>query len=170
MTLLPRRGSRPRPPRDGAGAPDPDLPRAESSADLRAAPRERRLGPFAGWSRPLSRPPAAYPTPCGRRWPSSDAHAAEPIGLTEIAAAVQLSPRALQAAFRRHLGATPLGQLRAVRMARVHADLQSAQLGDGETVSAVANRWGFSQLSRFARDYKQRYGVTPHENLGSALR
>ena len=99
-----------------------------------------------------------------------DAHAAEPIGLTEIAAAAQLSPRALQAAFRRHLGATPLGQLRAVRMARVHADLQSAQLRDGQTVSAVANRWGFSQLSRFARDYKQRYGVTPHENLGSALR
>jgi len=94
-----------------------------------------------------------------------DARAAEPIGLAEIAAAAQLSPRALQAAFRRHLGTTPLGRLRAVRMARAHADLQSARPGDGETVSAVASRWGFSQLSRFARDYKQCYGVLPRQTL-----
>ena len=51
-----------------------------------------------------------------------DARAADPIGLTEIATAAQLSPRALQATFRRHLGTTPLGHLRSVRLARVHAD------------------------------------------------
>ena len=95
-----------------------------------------------------------------------EAHAAEPIGLAEVAGAAQLSPRALQAAFRRHLGTTPLGYLRATRMARAHADLQSARPGDGETVSTVANRWGFSQLSRFAHDYKERYGVSPRETLG----
>ena len=94
-----------------------------------------------------------------------NAHAAEPISLSELAGAVQLSPRALQAAFRKHLGTTPLGYLRALRMARAHADLQSARPGDGETVSMVANRWGFSQLSRFARDYKERYGVSPRETL-----
>jgi transcriptional regulator GlxA family with amidase domain len=94
-----------------------------------------------------------------------DAHAAEPIGLADVAGAAQLSPRAVQAAFRRHLGTTPLGYLRATRMARAHADLQSARAGDGETVSTVANRWGFSQLSRFARDYKERYGVSPRETL-----
>jgi transcriptional regulator GlxA family with amidase domain len=98
-----------------------------------------------------------------------DTHAAEPIGLTEIASAVQLSPRALQAAFRRHLGTTPLAQLRAVRMARVHADLQSARPGDGQTVSVVANRWGISQLSRFARDYRQRYGVSPRQTLSRSV-
>ena len=98
-----------------------------------------------------------------------DAHAVEPIGLVEIAATAQLSPRALQAAFRRHMGTTPLGHLRTVRMAHVHADLQSARPGDGQTVSAVANRWGFSQLSRFARDYRQRYGVSPRETLGRAV-
>lgn len=93
------------------------------------------------------------------------ARAADPIGLTEIADAARLSPRALQVAFRRHLGTTPLAHLRAVRMARVHADLQSARPGDGQTVSAVANRWGISQLSRFAHDYKQRYGVSPRDTL-----
>lgn len=96
-----------------------------------------------------------------------DARAAEPIGLTEIAGAARLSPRALQVAFRRHLGTTPLGHLRAVRMSRIQADLESARPGDGQTVSAVAHRWGVSQLSRFAHAYKQRYGVSPHETLRS---
>jgi AraC-like DNA-binding protein len=94
-----------------------------------------------------------------------DSRAAEPIGLAEIAAAAQLSPRALQVAFRRYLGTTPLGYLRTVRMSRAHADLEAARPGDGETVSAVANRWGFSQLSRFAHDHKQRYGESPRDTL-----
>ena len=94
-----------------------------------------------------------------------DARAADPIGLTEIAAAAQLSPRALQATFRRHLGTTPLGHLRSVRLARVHADLLAARRGDGRTVSEIASRWGFSQLSRFASDYKKQYGQSPRETL-----
>ena len=95
-----------------------------------------------------------------------DACSADPIGLAEIAAAAQLSPRALQAAFRRHLGTTPLGHLRSVRLARAHADLLAARRGDGQTVSEIANRWGFSQLSRFAHDYRTRYGQSPRETLG----
>ena len=116
-------------------------------------------------------PPATSPTPDTVRSAMAfiDTRAAEPIGLIEIAAAAQLSPRALQAAFRRHLGTTPLGHLREVRMSRVHADLQSARPGDRQTVSAVANRWGFSQLSRFARDYKRRYGVSPRQTLGRSV-
>jgi transcriptional regulator GlxA family with amidase domain len=97
-----------------------------------------------------------------------EANAAQPIGLAEIAAAAQLSPRALQAAFRRHLGTTPLNHLRAVRLSRVHDDLQAARPGDGQTVSDIASRWGFSQLSRFAREYQRRYGVTPHQSLRAA--
>jgi len=99
-----------------------------------------------------------------------DAYAADPIGLTEIAAAAQLSPRALQAAFRRHLDTTPLGHLRSVRLARAHADLLAARRGDGKTVTEIANRWGFSQLSRFARDYKARYGQSPRETLSQVQR
>jgi AraC-like DNA-binding protein len=112
--------------------------------------------------------PAAVPVPATVRTATAliETRAAEPIGLAEIAAAAQLSPRALQVAFRKHLGTTPLGYLRGVRMDRAHADLEAARSGDGETVSAVANRWGFSQLSRFARDYKQRYGESPRQTLG----
>lgn len=95
-------------------------------------------------------------------------HADEPIGLTEIAQAARLSPRALQAAFRQHLHTTPLAHLRSVRLARAHADLQSARPGDDRTVSVIASTWGFSQLSRFARDYRRQYGVAPHHTLDSS--
>ncbi len=92
-------------------------------------------------------------------------HVAEPIGLPEIAAAARLSPRALQAAFRRHLDSTPVAHLRAVRMGRAHTALQAARPGDGQTVSSIASAWGFPQLSRFARDYKRCYGSSPRETL-----
>ena len=39
-----------------------------------------------------------------------------------------------------------------------------------ETVSEIANRWGFSQLSRFAHDYKKRYGQSPRETLSQVQR
>jgi AraC-like DNA-binding protein len=118
--------------------------------------------------RSLHGPPTTGRVPAGIRSAITfiETRAAESIGLAEIAAAAPLSPRALQAAFRKHLRTTPLGYLQAVRMARVHADLLAARSGDGQTVSALANRWGFSQLSRFARDYKQRYGVSPRQTLG----
>jgi transcriptional regulator GlxA family with amidase domain len=113
-------------------------------------------------------PPAASSMPAALRSAMGfiDARAADPIGLTEIATAAQLSPRALQATFRRHLGTTPLGYLRSVRLARVHADLLAARRGDGRTVSEIASRWGFTQLSRFASDYKMHYGQSPRQTLG----
>lgn len=94
-----------------------------------------------------------------------EAHAMEPIGLLEISAAAGLSPRGLQAAFRRHRGTTPLGYLRQVRLAVAHSDLQAACHGGGETVSDIAGRCGFVQLSRFARDYRAQYGELPRRTL-----
>jgi AraC-like DNA-binding protein len=82
-----------------------------------------------------------------------------------LARHVGVSTRALQAAFREHLGVTPLQYLRQVRLRRVHEDLLANQRRDGTTVSAVANRWGFSHLGRFAKDYRSRYGETPSQTL-----
>jgi transcriptional regulator GlxA family with amidase domain len=118
-------------------------------------------------SRSLEAPAASRPPAAVRRAAAFiDARADEPIGLTEIARAAGLSPRALQAGFRRHLDTTPLGYLRSVRISRAHADLLAARPGDGQTVSSVASRWGLTQLSRFAQDYWRRYGEYPRETLG----
>lgn len=109
--------------------------------------------------------PAAPPATIRLATEFIDTHASELITLAEIAAAARLSPRALQATFRRHLDTTPLAYLRSTRMARVHAALQTARPGDGQTVSTIASAWGFGQLSRFARDYRRRYGHSPRETL-----
>jgi AraC-like DNA-binding protein len=92
-------------------------------------------------------------------------HAGDPITLNEIATAARLSPRGLQAAFRRHLETTPLAYLRSIRMERAHRDLQSADPSDGVGVAAVAARWGFTHLGRFAVEYRRRFGRYPSQTL-----
>lgn len=87
--------------------------------------------------------------------------AAEDIGLAEIAQAARLSPRGLQAAFRRELGTTPLAHLRAVRLEAAHRELQLSDPQEGASVASVASRWGFTHTGRFAAAYRERYGVNP---------
>ena len=95
-----------------------------------------------------------------------DDHAAEPIGLTEIAAAARLSSRAVQEAFRRHLDTTPMAYLRRVRLERVHRDLQVAD-PVVTTVAEVAAGWGFAHHGRFAALYQSHYGHPPSHTLRS---
>ncbi len=73
----------------------------------------------------------------------------------------------VQAAFRRHLDTTPLAYLRSVRMERAHRDLQNAEPGHGTSVAAVAARWGFTHLGRFAIEYRRRFGSYPSQTLRS---
>lgn len=92
-------------------------------------------------------------------------HAGEPIGLAEIAAASRLSARGLQSAFQRELGRSPMQHLRRVRLDSVRRDLQSADVASGATVAAVARRWGFGHLGRFAQTYRSAFGETPSNTL-----
>ncbi|SDU77856.1 AraC family transcriptional regulator [Jiangella alkaliphila] len=92
-------------------------------------------------------------------------HAAEPITLTDIAAAAGVGARALQYAFGRHLGTTPLAYLRAVRLEHAHHALQAGDPAAGATVATIAASWGFGKPSRFAADYRQRYGQPPSRTL-----
>ncbi|MDX1883860.1 helix-turn-helix transcriptional regulator [Mycolicibacterium sp. 120270] len=86
------------------------------------------------------------------------------IGLTDIATAVHLTPRAVQYMFRRHLDTTPTQFLRQVRMNHAHQDLL-AGARPHDTVTAIAARWGFMHTGRFAALYRQTYGHSPHATL-----
>ncbi len=88
-----------------------------------------------------------------------------PLQLHEIAAAAGTSDRALQDGFRRHLDSTPFAYLRRVRLERARQELQLADPTRGDTVSAVARRWGFANAGRFARTYRAAYGVNPAHTL-----
>ena len=90
-------------------------------------------------------------------------HAQERIGLADLVQAAGCSLRTLQAAFAETTGLPPMAYLKAVRLERAHRDLRTA--GPGATVAAIARRWGFGHLGRFAGDYRRRYGCTPTETL-----
>ncbi|MEJ2866598.1 helix-turn-helix transcriptional regulator [Actinomycetospora sp. OC33-EN08] len=94
-----------------------------------------------------------------------DEHARDDIGLDDVAAAARVSPRALQLAFRRHRDTTPLEYLRRVRMAGAHQDLQAGDPTRGDTVAAIAARWGFGSAGRFSGDYRRLHGCHPRDTL-----
>lgn len=96
-----------------------------------------------------------------------EANAHRDITLADIAASIPVTPRAVQYAFTRHAGTTPLGHLRRVRLARAHADLRSADPSGHATVAGIAGRWGFAHQGRFAAAYRQEYGVAPSATLRS---
>jgi transcriptional regulator GlxA family with amidase domain len=110
-------------------------------------------------------PTAAGPTPVRRAVAFVDAHAHEPVTLSDIAHAAHVGPRALQLAFRRHRDQTPLEYLRQVRLHRVRNDLRDGDPTQGDTVAAIAARWGFTHRGRFSVAYRQAYGESPARTL-----
>ena len=94
-----------------------------------------------------------------------DDHPERPLTVADLAAAAGVGGRALQGAFRRHLGTTPMGYLRRVRLERAHRDLQAAPPDGTVTVREIARRWGFANPSRFATDYRAAFGRLPSRTL-----
>jgi AraC-like DNA-binding protein len=107
----------------------------------------------------------AHPATLRRAIAYIDDHADQPITVADMAAAVHVTIRTLQYAFRRHLDTTPMAYLRRVRLAHAHHDLVAADPGSGATVGAVAARWGFAHPGRFAALYRAMYGTGPAETL-----
>ncbi len=110
-----------------------------------------------------SEPRLSAPAVVRRAVEYMDAHAHEPITVDDVAAAVHISTRGLQYAFRRSLDTTPTAYLRRVRLDGAHRALRNA--GPGDTVSSIARRWGFSNTTRFAAAYREAYARTPRETL-----
>ncbi|MBW9204561.1 helix-turn-helix transcriptional regulator [Mumia sp. zg.B17] len=86
-------------------------------------------------------------------------HADTELSVADIADAARVTPRSLQIAFRRHLGTTPMAYARRVRLDHARRDLLAGR--DGDTVTAVASRWGFHNHGRFAAEYRELYGENP---------
>jgi anti-anti-sigma factor len=93
-----------------------------------------------------------------------DKHAGDDISAADIADAACVTSRAVQLAFRRYLGITPLGYLRQVRLERAHRELLAARPAPG-TVTRIAADWQFTNLSRFTARYRATYGVLPSQTL-----
>jgi transcriptional regulator GlxA family with amidase domain len=91
-------------------------------------------------------------------------HADKPITLATLSAVSGASARALQEGFRRFRDTTPMAHLKWLRLARVRADLETADPAC-DSVTDIAMRWGFFHLGNFAADYRRRFGERPSETL-----
>jgi AraC-like DNA-binding protein len=92
------------------------------------------------------------------------AHLRRPVSLAEVAEAADLSVRSLSRAFQRRHGEGPIGYLRNRRLEAARRDLQRAQPGEA-SVTAVALRYGFAHMGRFASRYREAFGETPSQTL-----
>lgn len=70
-----------------------------------------------------------------------------------------LSARSIQYAFQEHYGTTPMRYLRKVRLDRAREDLRQGNA----TVADIASYWGFSNMGRFAREYRTLFGEFPSD-------
>lgn len=93
-----------------------------------------------------------------------EAEAGRPLTNSMLAAAASVSVRTLQESFRRYLGSSPMVYLRDIRLRRAHEDLRAAD-PSATTVAAVARRWGFTHMGRFAAAYQAAYGEAPSAAL-----
>jgi AraC-like DNA-binding protein len=96
------------------------------------------------------------------------ANAGRPLTLQQIAAAADVSVRALHYGFKKFLGESPFEHLRQIRLEAAYMDLMQAP----ETVSIadIARKWGFPNPGRFAFLCKKCYGHMPSEIRQSKLR
>lgn len=94
-----------------------------------------------------------------------DANADRPISVTDVAAAIAVSPSALRQAFVQHYGTSPLGYLHRVRLERARRDLRAADPNTGATVTSIATRWGFARPDAFSSAYHGAYGQAPGHTL-----
>ena len=93
-----------------------------------------------------------------------DENAQRDVSLADIAEAIHVSPRAVQYMFRKHRDCTPMQYLRQIRLHYAHLDL----VRDDESITsvrAIAHRWGFAHMGRFAASYRLVYGRSPHATL-----
>jgi transcriptional regulator GlxA family with amidase domain len=115
----------------------------------------------------LTAPPAAgTPRAIRRVVDAINEEPERPVTVADLAGIAGMSVRSLQEGFRRHVGYAPMAYLQEVRLNRANEALRKAD-PMRSTVAAVAHRWGFAHLGRFASSYRSRFGESPSETLRS---
>lgn len=93
------------------------------------------------------------------------AHIDGSLTVQQVADAVGTSVRSLQQGFQRYRQTSPQAHLKAVRLARVRAELLDKNARS--SIEEVARRWGFINRGHFALDYREAFGELPSETRRS---
>ena len=84
--------------------------------------------------------------------------------VADISETIAVSQRTLSRAVRIVHGTTPVRFAQSLRLAEARKALLSARAAS-ETVTAVAMRFGFHELGRFAADYRAAFGESPSDTM-----
>jgi len=87
----------------------------------------------------------------------------QPLTLGDIAEAAGVGVRSLQVGFQYFRDSTPLAYLRDIRLEAVHTELSRPE--NTLLISEVALKWGFTQMGRFALQYRAAFGQQPSETV-----
>jgi len=121
------------------------------------------LGLPHNYTEGLLRQKAAAPGNVRRAEAFMRANAGMPLTIAEIAEAAGCSVRALQIAFQRFRGTTPMRGLQQARLEQARTEMLRA--GQTESLARIAAEHGFSSPTRFAQSFRRKYGVYPSEML-----
>ncbi len=82
----------------------------------------------------------------------------EPLAIADLCARLGISRRQLERLFAKHLGQSPKQVYFEMRLTHAHALISET----GMSVTEIALASGFNSASHFARQFKQRFGASPH--------
>jgi AraC family ethanolamine operon transcriptional activator len=91
-------------------------------------------------------------------------HLKKPISIPQLAAQVGVSQRTLDLSFQERIGISPRTYIRWNRIRAAHRELLHHDPTTTK-VSDVATNWNFTELGRFATEYKCLFGELPSETL-----
>ena len=91
------------------------------------------------------------------------ANASLPLTIAEISEAAGCGVRALQIAFHRFRGTSPMQVLQQARLEQARAEI--LRPGQRQSLARIAAEHGFSSPTRFAQSFRRKYGVYPSEML-----
>jgi AraC-like DNA-binding protein len=94
-----------------------------------------------------------------------DHHSNEAITIEDLVNAGGVSERALYQGFKQFRGLSPMRYLKTIRFEKVRESLRKAEPED--CVTRIATDHGFSQLGRFAVEYREIFGESPSDTLKS---
>lgn len=139
-----------------------------------SAERERELTRFAAGGLLTAVPhwPAGQHEPrtaAGARFARAEEflleHATEQITVVDVARAAGMSVRAVQAAFARNHGISPLTYLRRIRLLLAREQIRSDL---DASIAEIARAVGFVHLGRFAAAYREEFGELPRQTRDTA--
>lgn len=110
----------------------------------------------------ISEPGRPAPAAAARIREWLEAHYDQPVGVTDLAAAMGLSIRRVQDICHQHWNRSPMQLLRGIRLDRARGELLAGALNSPASAATAA---GYTRPDRFAAAYKHRFGESPAQTL-----